>query len=56
MMRMLPMIGQVVGSSSLVVGFIVHMVNSAIIGAAFLGSLVAGMESGVGYGLGYRVI
>ena len=35
MRGMLPMVGQTVGSSSSVVGFIVHMVNSAIIGAAF---------------------
>ncbi len=28
MMGMLPMIGQMVGSSSSVVGFIIHMVNS----------------------------
>ncbi len=48
-----------VGSSSSVVGFVIHMVNSAIIGAAFavvLGGMVAGMGSGVGYGLGYGVI
>ncbi len=48
MMGMLPMIGEMVGSSSAVVGFIVHMVNSAIIGAAFavvLGGMVAGMGS-----------
>ncbi len=32
MMGMLPMIGQMVGSSSSLVGFLVHMVNSAIIG------------------------
>ena len=59
MMGMLPMIGQMVGSSSSVVGFGVHMVNSAIIGAAFalvLGGLVAGVGSGVGYGLAYGAI
>ena len=46
MMGMLPMIGQMVGSPSSVVGFVIHMVNSAIIGAAFdvvFGSVVAGM-------------
>ena len=55
MMGMLPMIGQMVGSSSSVIGFIVHMANSAIIGAAFavvFGGMVAGVGSGAGYGLG----
>ena len=59
MMGMLPMIGQMVGSPSAVVGFVIHMVNSAIIGAAFavvFGGLVAGTGSGVGYGFGYGVI
>ena len=59
MMGMLPMIGQMVGSSSSVVGFVIHMVNSAVIGAAFavvFGGVVAGTGSGGGYGLGYGVI
>ena len=59
MIGMLPMIGQMVGSSSSVVGFIVHMVNSAIIWAAFavaFGRMVAGMGNGVNYGLAYGVI
>ncbi len=59
MMGMLPMIGQMVGSSSSLIGFLVHMVNSAIIGAAFAvacGGVVAGMGSGVGYGLGYGAV
>ncbi len=59
MMGMLPMIGQMVGFPSASVGFGIHMVNSAIIGAAFalaFGGLVAGTGSGVGYGLGYGVI
>ena len=59
MMGMLPMIGQMVGSSSSVVGFVIHTVNRAIIGAAFavvFGGMVAGIGSGVGYGLGHGVI
>ncbi len=59
MMGMLPMIGQMVGSSSSLIGFLVHMVNSAIIGAAFAvvcGGVVASMGSGVGYGLGYGAL
>ncbi|NJO81750.1 MAG: hypothetical protein HC828_02575 [Blastochloris sp.] len=35
MMGMLPMIAGMVGSSSAVVGFLVHMVISAVIGASF---------------------
>ena len=59
MMGMLPMIGSMVGSPSAFAGFLLHMVNSAIIGAAFgivLGSMVSGMGNGLGYGLGYGVI
>ena len=53
------MIGSMVGSPSAFTGFLFHMVNSAIIGAAFgivLGSMVSGMGNGLGYGLGYGVI
>ena len=59
MMGMLTMIGAMVGYPNVIVGFNVHMINSAIIGAAFavvLGKLVTGMGTGVGYGLGYGVI
>src|ERR671912_3707 len=35
MMGMLPMVASVVGSKSAMVGFIYHMFNSVIIGAAF---------------------
>ena len=55
MMGMLPMIGQMVGAPSALVGFVVHMPNSAIIGAAFavvFGGRVTGTGSGVGYGFG----
>ena len=35
MMGMLTMIGEMVGSPNAIVGFVVHMINSAIIGGAF---------------------
>ena len=35
MMDMLPMIGMLVGVENAVVGFLVHLVNSAVIGAVF---------------------
>ena len=56
MMGMLPMVGKMVGQPSATIGFILHMVNSAIIGAGFglvLGGLVAGIGSGLRYGLLY---
>ena len=56
MMGMLPMIGSMVGQPTAGVGFIVHMVNSVIIGAGFavlLGRFVSGTSSGVGLGLAY---
>lgn len=50
MMGMLPMIGKMVGSPHALVGFLVHMVNSAIIGAGF--AVVFGrVADGVGAGL-----
>ena len=56
MMGMLPMIGSMVGQPSAAVGFAVHIVNSAIIGAIFaivLGRFVNGTGSGLGAGLAY---
>ncbi len=56
MMGMLPMIGSMVGQPTAAVGFVVHMVNSVIIGAGFavvLGRFVSGTRSGVGAGLAY---
>ena len=56
MMGMLPMIGSMVGQPTAAVGFAVHMVNSAIIGAGFaivLGPVVSGARSGLGAGLAY---
>lgn len=56
MMGMLPMIGSMVGQPTVGAGFVVHMVNSVIIGAGFaivLGRFVTGTASGVGVGLAY---
>ena len=58
MMGMLPMIGKLVGQPSAEVGFIVHMVNSAVIGAAFallFGLRAKGAGSGWRYGALYGV-
>ena len=55
-MGMLTMIGSMVGQPTAAVGFVVHMVNSTIIGAAFaivLGRFVRGTASGLGAGLAY---
>jgi hypothetical protein len=55
-MGMLPMIGQMVGQPSALVGFAVHMVNSAIIGLGFVvvfGRSVDGFGSGITTGLIY---
>ena len=56
MMGMLPMIGSMVGQPTAAVGFVVHMVNSVIIGAGFaivFGRFVSGTPSGIGVGLAY---
>ncbi len=56
MMGMLPMIGRMVGQPTAAAGFVVHMVNSVIIGAGFaivLGRFANGTRSGVGLGLAY---
>ena len=56
MMGMLPMIGKMVGHPSAITGFLVHLVNSALIGAAFatlFDRFVHGKSSGLGYGLVY---
>ena len=56
MMGMLPMIGSMIGQPTAGAGFVVHMVNSVIIGAGFaivLGRFVSGIRSGVGVGLAY---
>ncbi len=56
MMGMLPMVGKLIGQPSAGIGFIVHLVNSAIIGAGFafvLGRFVTSIGSGLRYGLLY---
>ena len=56
MMGMLPMIAKMVGSDSAVVGFIIHMFNSAVIGAGFalvLGSFARNLGSSIGLGALY---
>ena len=58
-MPMMVMVAQVVGSTSLAVGWLYHLFNSAVIGGLFgwiLGSRVGGIGSGVGWGTGYGVI
>ena len=55
-MGTLPMIGKMVGNPSAGVGFAVHMVNSAVIGAGFalvFGSLSRGVGSGLASGIAY---
>jgi uncharacterized membrane protein YagU involved in acid resistance len=59
MMGMLPMIGKMVGQPSAIAGFIVHMINSGIIGAAFaiiFGRSAASIKGGLGFGSLYGVI
>ena len=56
MMGMLPMIGKMVGQPNAAVGFLIHMANSALIGAMF--SIIFGRQAirawrGLGYGLAY---
>ena len=58
-MGMLPMVAQLVGSSSAAVGFLVHLVNSAIIGGAFgffFGERSRTATSGLGFGLAYGLL
>ncbi len=55
-MGMLPMIGKMIGQPNALAGFLVHMVNSAIIGAGFaitLGRFARQLSSGLGIGLLY---
>ena len=59
MMGMLPMVGMLFGSDSAVIGFIIHLVISAITGVAFaiaFGSKVKSMAGGAEWGLVYGVI
>jgi uncharacterized membrane protein YagU involved in acid resistance len=59
MMGMLPMVAKLVGSDSAIVGAIVHLLNSALIGAAFavvFGRQVNTRFGGVLWGGAYGVI
>jgi hypothetical protein len=55
-MPMMAMVASVVGSTSLAVGWLYHLFNSAVIGGLFgwiLGGRVGGYGSAVGWGAGY---
>jgi len=57
-MPMMAMVAQVVNSKSLAVGWLYHLVNSAVIGALFgwlLGNRIGGYGSAAGWGAGYGV-
>ena len=57
---MMAMVAQVVGSSSVAVGWLYHLFNSAVIGAAFgllLGARVGGsLRRGAAWGAGYGIL
>src|SRR5919108_6165840 len=55
-MVVLAMVGQIVGSPSVGVGWVYHLFNSAVIGAIFgwlFGSRVHGYRTGLGWGAAY---
>jgi hypothetical protein len=58
-MPMMGMVAQVVGSSSLAVGWLYHLFNSAVIGGLFgwiLGTRIGGYGGGAGWGAAYGVL
>jgi hypothetical protein len=58
-MPIMAMIGQIVGSPTVGVGWVYHLFNSAVIGAIFgwlLGDRVHGFASGLGWGAGYGFV
>ena len=58
-MGMLPMVGKLVGQPSAGIGFVVHLVNSAIIGGAFgflFDRAIRGLSGALGYGLTYGTV
>jgi uncharacterized membrane protein YagU involved in acid resistance len=58
-MPMMSMVAMVVGSQSLVVGWLYHLFNSAVIGALFallLGGRTHGFASGLGWGAAWGVL
>jgi hypothetical protein len=55
-MPVIAMVGQIVGSPSVVIGWLYHLFNSAVIGVIFgwlFGSRVHGYGSGLGWGATY---
>ena len=59
MMGMIPMIAMLVGSESIVMGWLVHLFNSALFGAIFavlVGRLAVDWGKAVGLGLAYGVL
>jgi hypothetical protein len=58
-MPVIAMVGQIVGSPSVAVGWLYHLFNSAVIGAIFgwlLGPRVHGYGSGLGWGAAYGFV
>ena len=55
-MPVIAMVGQIVGSPSVLVGWLYHLFNSAVIGGLFgwlVGARIRGYGSGLGWGAGY---
>jgi hypothetical protein len=55
-MPVIAMVGQIVGSPTVAVGWLYHLFNSAVIGAIFgwlIGPRVSGLASGLGWGAAY---
>jgi hypothetical protein len=58
-MPMMAMVAKVVGSTSLAIGWLYHLFNSAIIGGLFgwiLGGKIGGFGSGLAWGAGYGLL
>jgi hypothetical protein len=58
-MSMIAMVGMIIGSPTIVAGWLYHLFNSAVIGGLFgwlLGSRVHGYGSGLGWGAAYGFV
>ena len=58
-MPVIAMVGQIVGSPTVAVGWLYHLFNSAVIGAIFgwlVGPRVIGLASGLGWGAAYGFV
>jgi uncharacterized membrane protein YagU involved in acid resistance len=58
-MPMMAMVAMVVGSTSIVVGWVYHLFNSAVIGALFgllFGGRVRGLGGGLGWGAAWGIV